>query len=360
MVNRTAANEIDQQLRPFLNATSDAESQAALEELICNHAEPLVKDIVRFKLQVASAGWSHSRDGYEVDDVSSEVIVRLVGALRECKSSPSRRPIANLRSYVAVMAFNASDSYLRSKYPKRFSLKNKIKYIFTHHPGLALWESPSGDTLCGFVGWKQINRARSGRLDQQVNEIRDYVLKKTGTVEEKSRPGEQVAAVCEFAEAPVAVDDLVSVMAEIWGIRDAPVAEVDAPGVSQELRDPNKFDETLDNRSTIELVWKEILELPIRQRVALLLNLRDKQGGSALAMLPILRVASIKQIAAALQTSDAEMATLWNELPVEDSVIGERLGATRQQVSNLRKCARERLLRRLGNVRGSRDMSVEW
>jgi RNA polymerase sigma factor (sigma-70 family) len=359
MVNRTAPNEIDQQLLPFLNATSDAESQAALEELICKQAEPLVKDIVRFKLQVASAGWSHSRDGLEVDDVSSEVIVRLVAALRECKSSPSRRPIANLRSYVAVMAFNASDSYLRQKYPRRFSLKNKIKYILTHHPGLTLWETPSGNALCGFVGWKQISKAGSG-LDQQVSEIRDYVLKKTGSAEEKSSPGEQVAAVCEFVEAPIEVDDLVSVMAEIWGIRDVPVAEVDSPNVS-DLRDPsNSFDEILDNRSTIELVWKEILTLPVRQRVALLLNLRDKQGGSALAMLPILRVASIKQISEALETSDAELAALWNELPVEDSVIGERLGATRQQVSNLRKCARERLLRRLGSARESRDMSVEW
>jgi len=360
MVNRTPANEIDQQLLPFLNATSDAESQAALEDLICKQAEPLVKDIVRFKLRVASSGWSHSRDGHEVDDVSSEVIVRLVGALRECKSSPSRRPIANLRSYVAVMAFNASDSYLRQKYPRRFSLKNKVKYILTHHPGLALWETPSGNTLCGFVGWKQITKPGSGRLDQQLTEIRDYVLKKTGTAKEKSAPGEQVAAVCEFAEAPIEVDDLVTVMAEIWGIRDAPLTEVDSPNVS-DLRDPsNSFDETLDNRSTIELVWKEILELPVRQRVALLLNLRDRQGGSALGMLPILRVASIKQIAEALETSDAELAALWNELPVEDSVIGERLGATRQQVSNLRKCARERLLRRLGNVRTSRDMSVEW
>ena len=64
-------------------------------------------------------------------------------------------------------------------------------------------------------------------------------------------------------------------------------------------------------------------------------------------MLPILRIASIQQIAEALEMPDEEMAILWNELPLEDAVIGERLGATRQQVSNLRKCARERLSRRL-------------
>ena len=80
-----------------------------------------------------------------------------------------------------------------------------------------------------------------------------------------------------------------------------------------------------------------MLQLPVRQRVALLLNLRDEHGGSAVAMLPILRIATIPQIAEALEMSDEELAILWNELPVEDAVIGKRLGATRQQVSNLQE-----------------------
>src|SRR5262249_35404368 len=116
----------------------------------------------------------------------------------------------------------------------------------------------------------------------------------------------------------------------------------------RELSDPvPRFDAILQHRVKIEGVWKEILQLPVRQRVALLLNLKDGQGGSALAMLPILRIASIQQIALALEMSDEEMAVLWNKLPVEDAAIGKRIGATRQQVSNLRKCARERLARRL-------------
>src|SRR6185369_649296 len=143
-VNREAGKQIDTQLLPFINAQTETESQAVLEQLICNQAQPLIKDIVSFKLRASSSSWSSNRDGQEVEDVTSEVIVRLVGALRECKSGPAERPIANLRSYVAVMAYNASDAYLRQKYPRRFSLKNKIKYVLTHHPGLALWESESG------------------------------------------------------------------------------------------------------------------------------------------------------------------------------------------------------------------------
>jgi hypothetical protein len=39
---------------------------------------------------------------------------------------------------------------------------------------------------------------------------------------------------------------------------------------------------------------------------------------------------------------------LWKELPLDDLTIAGRLGATRQQVINLRKSARARLVRRLG------------
>lgn len=356
-MNREAARQIDHQLLPFINADSEASSQAALEQLICNQAQPLIRDIVTFKLRATSSGWSSNRDGQEVEDVSSEVIVRLVGALRECKAAPAERPIANLRSYVAVMAYNASDAYLRQKYPRRFSLKNKIKYLLTHHPGLALWETEAGATLCGFASWRQIKTSGASALrsDHSKSDIRDFLRTKSeGRGLERMNPGDQVAAVCEFANSPLEIDELVTIMAEIWGVSDSPsLSEQHSLGLSNlsELADPSQgFDAILDHRARIKKVWDEMLQLPVRQRVALLLNLRDEQGGSAVAMLPILRIASIHQIAEALDMPDEEMAILWNELPVEDAMIGKRLGATRQQVSNLRKCARERLSRRLATM----------
>ena len=355
MVYGAATMQIDSQLLPFINAKSEAQSQAALEQLICNQAQPLVRDIISFKLRASSAAWSSNRDAQAVEDVSSEVIVKLVGALRECKSAPAERPIGNLRSYVAVMAYNASDAYLRQKYPRRFSLKNKIKYVLTHHPGLSLWETEGGATLCGFSSWRQMNKTEVGALrnDTDQTEIRDFLLKKSeGRPLGRMNPGEQVAAVCEYAESPLEIDDLVTIMAEIWGVRDAPPSGSSDDSTLSALSDPTqRFDTVLDHQARIKQVWNEMVQLPLRQRVALLLNLRDEQGGSAIAMLPILRIASIHQIAEALEMPDQEMAVLWNELPMEDAAIGKRLGATRQQVSNLRKCARERLARRLAMMR---------
>jgi hypothetical protein len=136
-------------------------------------------------------------------------------------------------------------------------------------------------------------------------------------------------------------------------IRDTPPQtreETIRPGDMVQLStDPRGvMDEAIDRRARLRRVWEEILQLPLRQRTALLLNLRDESGGAAIALLPLLRVATMRQIAAALEMSAEEIAAVWDRLPLEDAAIGEKLGASRQQVANLRKCARERLSRRLG------------
>ncbi len=53
------------------------------------------------------------------------------------------------------------------------------------------------------------------------------------------------------------------------------------------------------------------------------------------------------EAAAALEIPDAELFELLHALPLKDSVIAVRLGITPQQVSNLRRCARDRIMRRL-------------
>jgi hypothetical protein len=98
----------------------------------------------------------------------------------------------------------------------------------------------------------------------------------------------------------------------------------------------------------LKKLWSEIVELPERQRAALLLNLKDSQG-SGISLFQMTGVATILQIAEALSTTGEELARLWNELPLDDLAIASRLGITRQQVINLRKSARERLARRMKN-----------
>ena len=159
-----------------------------------------------------------------------------------------------------------------------------------------------------------------------------------------------LSAIFNELNGPVALDDLVSVVAEIWQIKDLPVRSAqmgNEEAVSAIASAPAaEFDLRLDQRRHLEQIWLEIGELPPRQRIALLMNLKDAQGRSAVALLPPLRIASIRQIAGMLGIPAERFAAMWNQLPLDDEAIAEQLGVTRQQVINLRKCARERLRRR--------------
>ncbi|MGH9901002.1 MAG: hypothetical protein ACRD68_04085 [Pyrinomonadaceae bacterium] len=358
-MNQGAAEpQIDDVLSPFLDARGEAESEAALEQLVVEHAQPLIRDIIGFKLKASSARWGAGDDRQEVEDVSGEVIIRLIRTLRDYKSSPRLKSIASLRGYVAAMAYNASDEYLRQKYPRRYSLKNKVRYVLTHQPGLKLWEGENRKVLCGLARWGHTNKDGAGPLRTRQDDLDNFLRERfRGTALAQLSPAELVAPVLEFAGSPVEIDELVTVVAEILGIRDArPRAEPEAAGrgrPSQLSSDPRgAVDEAFDRRARLRRVWDEILQLPPRQRAALLLNLRDETGGAAIALLPVLRLATMRQIAEALRMSAEELAETWGRLPLEDAAIAEKMGASRQQVANLRKCARERLSRRLESPRG--------
>jgi RNA polymerase sigma factor (sigma-70 family) len=100
-----------------------------------------------------------------------------------------------------------------------------------------------------------------------------------------------------------------------------------------------------------DAVWREIRVLPPQQRAAVLLNLRDADGAPALPHFIVAGVATLADLAAAVDLALAEFAELWRELPLPDAKIAERLGIARQRVINLRQAARKRLVRRL-NERG--------
>jgi hypothetical protein len=90
-----------------------------------------------------------------------------------------------------------------------------------------------------------------------------------------------------------------------------------------------------------------VRQLPRRQRAALLLNLRNPNGVNVITLFPATGVATVEQIAEALEMTCEEFEKLWGALPMDDLSIAEYLGATRQQVINLRKNAREKLMRRI-------------
>jgi len=96
-------------------------------------------------------------------------------------------------------------------------------------------------------------------------------------------------------------------------------------------------------RQLLVLLWSEIRALPLMQRRALLLHVRDDRNVSAIHLLVFTGVATLDEIALALEYSRAEIEAMWDRLPMPDLALAEILGTTRAHVISFRRAARERL-----------------
>src|SRR5205085_681932 len=342
-------------LLPYLQASDERAASAVLEKLICEKAQPIIHEVIHGKLRIGHSPNSDLTDD-EAADLAGEVMLKLLRRLRELRYNLTEQAIENYRGYIAVTAYHACDGYLRKKYPHRHSLKNQLRYVLTHHEGFAVWESAGGVWLCGFARWRDGQRAaRQSKLREFVERpgASDCCAKQAG---EKLHPPDLLAAIFEYTGEPVELDNLVSAVAELWHVKDqvsrSNSIEADTPASAAHTETSDQLETKIDQRTHLEQLWAEICELPLRQRVALLLGLRDAQGRGVLALLPLIQIASLRQIAEALSMPAESLASLWNQLPLEDSAIAEALGVTRQQVVNLRKCARERLRRRTRKALG--------
>jgi hypothetical protein len=304
-------------LGQFLKSEDQQVSEKLLSRIVNELVEPLVSKIVASRIVACN-----------VDDVRHDVLAELIGRLRDWKDAGSGAGIRDLRAYVAVAARNGCDEYYRRQFPQRFRLQKRLRYLLTRDRRFAIWEGPLGEWVCGRCQWLSPEQVPS----EPASEF---------TWESSRQTADLVDRIFGEAGAPIPFDDLVGRVAHHWGIVDH--AETNAipssPG--------NSIHDQVEIRAWLKQFWVEVGELPARQRAALLYSMRDDQGGSALALLPLTGIATLRQIAASLGLEAEELARIWHELPWDDRRIGQVLSLTRQQVAGLRKSARERLIRRL-------------
>jgi hypothetical protein len=141
---------------------------------------------------------------------------------------------------------------------------------------------------------------------------------------------------------------LVDAFASVMGLPEEPFVGVEL------LRERGETDDTqsrLEAREYLERLWLEIAALPVRQRQALLLQLRLEDGESAARVLAALGVVPLRSLAEGIGLPLSDLVAMWNELPLSDEHIARMLGVVRQKVINLRKSARDRLARRMARPR---------
>ena len=334
--------KIDILLEPLLAETSDDQVDQLLSQLITVHAEPVIKGVVRFKLRLNSYNETQRA---EAEDIQQEVVLQLLAQLQRFRKLPTGHPISDIRGMAAVIAHRTCARWMRRQFPERHALKNRLHYLLTRQRGFALWPDRDGTLVAGFDVWQQQEKlVRSlGDVDKLPAHIRALKSDKSQQL------AETIASIFNFLGGPVEFDELVSGVAAVQGISDQPIeslAEDDEAALEPPAAEPDQA-WRIEKRIFLQRLWEELQQLPVNQRAALLLNLKDASGFSCITLFPATGIATVRQLATVLEISAESFTEVWNDLPLEDARIAELLGLTRQQVINARKSGRERLARRL-------------
>lgn len=345
-----------------------------------------VRAILRRKSGLSLRDDDPRPDNQDAVELFHDVILRLWEHHTSAAGAPDDR-----LSYAASVTYNAWADHLRQKHPKRASLKNRLRYFINHQPRYASWNASDGDLLVGLHGWQL---AGTEPVDAgRVAALRDGRERlPSGSVPRKDMErftaadwDHLLSALLSRLQAPIALDDLVSVTATLLNLREDRTESLDAlldSDDSPDLPDPDaESPETrAEVRSMLRQLWGAVLALKPDYRSAYLLNLpgAGKTRGD-IEVFVMHEIATIHDIGNAVgleadqyRTAFAQLALsteeqaragrcaangdrfsiLWPHLPLLDSLIGLLLRLESQQVINRRMLALRELARLMAHATG--------
>lgn len=355
----------DPLLIPFLHATGEEVAQGLLDEIISREAMPIIRRIVcAVRLGSMKAGWR-----LEAGDVEHDIVVRLVKRLRLLRADPSAEAISDFQRYVGRMSKNVCHTVHRLNNPRWVGVKNKLTYFLSENPQFEMWQADerrSGEQrllLCGPKSSRRHER-RAGHVTLEgLSQFVSHDLAATRhpiTDPRRLHLSDLVPRIFAYAGAPLVVSEIVSLIVGLWDEGEEEHVRIeDAVSFSAQPDGRRGVATAYEDRQTLRQLWEEIGRLPGAQQKALLLSMRTPQGRDALVLFTQTNTASAHQLADMLGMSVGDLEELSGELPLKDAQIAELLGATRQQVINLRLSARKRLGRRLNAIQRSGRASDE-
>src|SRR5882762_10322830 len=145
--------ESDALLVPFLQARDHSTAAGLLTQLIQEYADPIIAKILKSKLRVSLNGAHGNQENQDALDIAGELRATLVSDLRAVQQHPDQKSITSFRDYVAIKTYSACADYFREKNPRRWRLKNLLRYQLKQDRRLALWKAENNCWYAGLSQW---------------------------------------------------------------------------------------------------------------------------------------------------------------------------------------------------------------
>jgi hypothetical protein len=360
MIKQSGFKDIDDLLHPYLQEENEERSRHILATLFVERIDPVIRHIIAYRLSSQSAKMNGGRPDQQVNDLHSEVVIRLLTKLRDLKSGNIDHAIKDFLSYAAVIAHNTCTENSRRQNFQHTRLKDHIRYVLNNQPEFALWQAEKIGWVGGFAIW--CDRSSKPAIMMSSQHVEELVWSKLNNGNNhRVSIAEQLTLIFNAAGRPVAFTELIKIVAALRGIdiRNAfndmvttdPYVLDEAP-IPKEKSD---MESEVEQRLYLQILWREICKLPLPHRTALLLNLIDRNSGDRglIISLADLRIATIPEIAACLDLSPEKFSAIWIDLPWDDRQIAIHLGTTKRKVMRLRLAARKLLAKRMKELSGS-------
>lgn len=287
--------------------------------------------------------------GEELEDLCAEAVARLLAALRRGQAHHGPRMLDAV-GYARIVARNVFIDHIQEGRSRRQWKRRLIDLLDGKWGGkqFARWQIRL-DWLGGYAAWRgqpfrATERYRMFCDDRQT--FCDEALKRQDPMQVPLP--DLLAHLFGWIKTPIEVGELSRHLSSMQRLCDVVTVSVEELAVEgdrdyNDLLPPACDDveayvmDTITSDQLRTQLWQQIVSLPPRQRTALLLAMERDQL--------LLLAETGANVSAALDLPYSLFAPIWAELPLSNPAIAVRLGASQQQVSNLRKCARERIAR---------------
>lgn len=340
---------MDHLLASYLYATDQAERQQHLEELLLFYASPVVRQALRRRLGFYVNQQGRNPHNLDAEDLYQEIMTKIVQTLHDLVSPSTKIGIENLNQYVARIASNACNDFLRTKSPARARLKNNLRFVLNHHQDFAVWKMRD-ETLCGFAVWRDSSKSQSSErelvnIEDGVTSFRLTRFAKEGI---KDVPLTKILAeLFGWIGSPVELDVLVNIVARLLDVKDQPLESVDDETntyLEARLADSQLGGiSRLEEQALLRSLWQALRELVPEQRDVFCFGFEDQSGRDLFTVLLEAEIVNLGEIARELGRSPETIGELWSKMPMDVKAIAIEMKTTRAQISKWRFRALGRL-----------------